>query len=149
MAIFEQINEDIKKAMLAREQIKLETLRSIKAAFLLAKTEGAVQHELSSEKELQILQKLLKQRKESAEIYKNSNRNDLADKELFEAGVIEQYLPEQMPEEELIGILKEVIVQADAKSASDFGRVMGMATKRFAGRVDGKIIAEIVRKLLP
>ncbi|MBI5541640.1 MAG: GatB/YqeY domain-containing protein [Bacteroidia bacterium] len=147
MSLFDQISNDIKAAMLARESGKLEALRSIKAAMLLAKTEGA-NSEISHEKELSIIQKLFKQRKESAEIYTKNNRQELADKELFEAGIIEQYLPKPPSDEEITTILKEIIEQTGAKSPAEMGKVMGVATKRFAGTVDGKIISEKVKQLL-
>ena len=147
MGLFETISNDIKTAMLARESGKLEALRSIKAAMLLAKTEGA-NSELSLEKELSIIQKLYKQRKESAKIYTDNNRKELADKENFEAGIIEQYLPKPPSEEEIVKVLKEIIIQVGAKSPSEMGKVMGVATKQFAGSVDGKILSEKVKQLL-
>jgi uncharacterized protein len=148
MTLFEQINNDIKEAMMSREVEKLEALRSIKAAFLVAKTEGAQQHELSSEKELSIVQKLFKQRKESADIYNANNRKELADKELFEASVIEKYLPKPLTDEEINDIIKSVITETGAKSFAEMGKVMGAATKKLAGRVDGKIISEKVKGFL-
>lgn len=147
MALFEKINNDIKNAMLAHESGKLEALRSIKAAFLLAKTDGS-NSELTSEKELSIIQKLYKQRKESAKIYIDNNRKELADKELFEADIIEQYLPKPPTDEEIVKILNEIIVQVGAKSPAEMGKVMGAATKHFAGSVDGKVLSEKVRQLL-
>ena len=148
MSLFEQINNDIKAAMLAREQAKLEALRSIKAAFLVAKAEGGQQQDLSPEKELAIVQKLFKQRKESAEIYKSNNRTELADKEIFEAGIIEAYLPKPMTDAEIDTIIMAVISEVGAKSPADMGKVMGAATKKFAGRVDGRIISEKVKNIL-
>jgi len=147
MTLFETINNDIKNAMLAHESGKLETLRSIKAAFLIAKTDGS-NSELTPEKERAIIQKLYKQRKESAKIYIDNNRKELADKELFEAEVIEQYLPIPPTDDEIIKILNEIIVQHGAKSPAEMGKVMGIATKRFAGSVDGKVLSEKVRQLL-
>lgn len=148
MSLFDQVNNDIKAAMMAREQGKLEALRSIKAAFLIAKTEGAQQNELTPERELLIVQKLYKQRKESAEIYLTNNRKELADKEIFEAGIIEQYLPKPLTDEEITKVLQEVINETGAKSPSEMGKVMGVATKRLAGRVDGRVISEKVKLLL-
>ena len=148
MSLFEQINNDIKTAMMAREQVKLDALRSIKAAMLLAKTEGGQQHDLTPEREMMIVQKLYKQRKESAEIYLTNNRKELADKELFEAGVIEQYLPKALTDEEITNILKEVISETGAKTPAEMGKVMGVATKCLAGRVDGRVISEKVKQLL-
>ncbi len=145
--LFEQINEDIKKAMLAKEKEKLEALRAIKSAFLLAKTENA-QQDLADEKELSIIQKLHKQRIDSAEIYKTNNRPELAEKELFEASVIQQYLPKLLSEEELEAELKSIIAELGAKSSADMGKVMGVATKRLAGKANNKNIADKVKQLL-
>jgi uncharacterized protein YqeY len=148
MSLFDKVNEDIKTTMLAREKEKLEALRSIKAAFLIAKTEKGAADTLSSDTELKIIQKLIKQRKESAEIYISQNRKDLSDKELFEAGVIEQYLPKQMDVAELTAILKSIIEKVGAKSPQDMGKVMGIASKELAGKADGKLIADTVKSLL-
>jgi uncharacterized protein YqeY len=148
MSLFDKINEDIKTTMLAREREKLEALRAIKAAFLLAKTEKGAPVELTSEMELKIIQKLIKQRKESAEIYISQNRKDLQDKELLEASVIEQYLPKQLSTDELTSILKGIIEKVGAKVPSDMGKVMGVASKELAGKADGKLIAETVKNLL-
>jgi len=148
MSLFDKVNDDIKTAMLAREREKLEALRGIKAAFLIAKTEKGASDTLSTDTELKIIQKLVKQRKESAEIYISQNRKDLSDKELFEASVIEQYLPKQMDITELTSILKSVIETVGAKSPSDMGKVMGVASKELAGKADGKLIADTVKSLL-
>ena len=148
MSLFDKVSEDIKTAMLAREKEKLEALRSIKAAFLIAKTENGAADTLSSDAELKIVQKLVKQRKESAEIYISQNRKDLSDKELFEASVIEQYLPKQMDISELTAILKSIIEKVGAKSPQDMGKVMGVASKELAGKADGKMIADTVKSLL-
>lgn len=148
MGLFEKINDDIKSAMLSKEKEKLEALRAIKAALLLAKTEKGSTGELTPEVELKIVQKLVKQRKESAEIYKTQNRLDLAEKELFEVSVIEQYLPKQMSAEELEAAIKEIIQRTGAKSPADMGKIMGIATKELAGKAEGKIIADIVKRLL-
>lgn len=148
MSLFDQVNEDIKKAMLNKEpKDKLEALRAIKAAFLLAKTEKAGV-ELTSDIELKILNKLVKQRKESAEIYKSQNREDLASKEIAEAEVIEKYLPAQLSVEELEKGIKDLIERLGAKTLADMGKVMGGANKEFAGRADGKQISDLVKKLL-
>jgi len=147
MTLFDKISNDIKVAMLSRESAKLEALRSIKAAMLLAKTDGS-DSGLTPEKELSIVQKLYKQRKESAEIYIANNRKELADKEFFEAEVIEQYLPKPPSEEEITKILTEIIVQTGAKSPAEMGKVMSIAAKRFAGAVSGKVISEKVKQLL-
>jgi len=148
MSLFDQINEDIKKAMLAKEKDKLEALRAVKAAFLVAKTEKGAAETLSSDMELKIIQKLIKQRKESAEIYLTQNRKDLYDKEILEASVIEQYLPKQMSADEIKAVLTQIIEKVGAKAPSDMGKVMGVASKELAGKADGKLIAETVKLLL-
>lgn len=148
MSLFDQVNEDIKKAMLAKEKDKLEALRAIKAAFLLAKTEKGPAVELTSDAELKVIQKLIKQRKESADIYKQQNRMDLYEKEVLEASVIETYLPAQMTEEEINAAIKAVIEKVGAKTAADFGKVMGVAAKELAGKVDGKVISQKVKEIL-
>jgi uncharacterized protein len=148
MSLFDTVNEDIKKAMLNKEpKEKLEALRAIKAAFLLAKTEKAGV-ELTEDVELKILNKLVKQRRESAEIYTQQNRQDLADKEITEAKVIEAYLPAQISPREIEAVIKSIIEKTGAKSPSDMGKVMGMATKELAGKAEGKTISEIVKSLL-
>ena len=148
MSLFDTISEDIKKAMLAKEKDKLEALRAVKTAFQLARTNAGAGGELSSEEELKIVQKLVKQRKESAEIYQQQNRQDLADKELQEASVIEQYLPAQMGEQELETVLKAIIERVGAKTPADMGKVMGVATKELSGKADGKAISVKVKQLL-
>ena len=148
MSLFDQINQDIKAAMLAREKDKLEALRAVKSAFLLAKTEKGGSGELTPDAELKIIQKLVKQRKESAEIYQSQNRDDLYNKEMVEAGYIEEYLPKQMNEEELVAELKIIIAEVGACNASDMGKVMGVASKKLAGKADGKLMATKVRELL-
>jgi uncharacterized protein YqeY len=147
MNLTEKISEDIKQAMKQQDKAKLEALRAVKAAILLANTEtGAGQ--LSEADELKLLQKLVKQRKEAAEIYRQQDRKDLYDTEVFQASVIEKYLPEQMSEEELENILKEIIKQAGAVSSKDMGRVMGIASKQLSGKADNKLLAEKVKRLL-
>jgi uncharacterized protein len=148
MSLFDQVNEDIKKAMLSKEKEKLEALRSVKAAFLLAKSEKGASETLSPDTELKVVQKLVKQRKESADIYISQGRKDLYDKEVFEASVIEQYLPKQMSAEELKSVLKGIIEKVNAKAPSDMGKVMGIATKELARKADGKLIAETMKGLL-
>jgi uncharacterized protein YqeY len=148
MSLFDQINEDIKKAMLNKEpKEKLEALRAVKAAFLLAKTEKAGV-ELTQDVELKIINKLVKQRRESAELYKAQNRMDLHDREIAEAVVIEAYLPAQMPIEEIEAVIKGIIEKVGAKAPSDMGKVMGVASKELAGKAEGKTISEIVKRLL-
>jgi len=148
MSLFNTVSEDIKKAMLAKEKDKLEAYRAVKSAFLLARTEAGAVGELTPEAELKIVQKLVKQRKESAEIYQQQNRQDLADKELLEASVIEQYLPKQMSEQELETALKVIIERVGANLPSDMGKVMGVATKELSGKADGKAISIKVKQLL-
>jgi len=148
MNLFDTISEDVKKAMLAKEKEKLEALRAVKAAFLLARTEAGAGGVLSAETEIKIVQKLVKQRRESAEIYQQQNRTDLADKELLEASYIEQYLPAQMSEQELETTLKSIIEKVGAKAPSDMGKVMGVATKELSGKADGKAISTKVKQLL-
>jgi len=148
MSLFDVVSEDIKKAMLAKEKEKLEALRAVKSAFLLARTEEGAGGMLTPEVELKIVQKLVKQRRESAEIYQQQNRKDLADKELLEASVIEQYLPAQMSEQELEIALKAIIERIGAKAPSDMGKVMGFATKELSGKADGRAISAKVKQLL-
>lgn len=148
MSLFDQINDDIKKAMLNKEpKDKLEALRAVKAAFLLAKTEKAGA-ELTEDIELKVINKLVKQRRESAEIYKQQNRQDLADKEIAEAQYIEAYLPAPVSMEEIEAVIKAVIEKVGAKAPSDMGKVMGAASKELAGKAEGKTISEIVKRLL-
>lgn len=147
MSLETRINEDIKKAMLAREKDRLEALRAVKASLLLIKTEKAGD-EINNEKEISLLNKLVKQRKEAAEIYQQNNRKELADKELFEASVIETYLPKQMTAEELETEIKIIISEIGAKSQSEMGKVMGIASKRFLGKADNKLVSQIIKQLL-
>ncbi len=148
MSLEEKINNDIKSAMMAKEKIRLEALRAVKSAILLAKTEKGHTDTLSADTELKLLQKQVKQRKESADIYKQQNRPELAEKELAEAAVIEEYLPKMMSEDELTNELKKIIEQVGAQAPSDMGKVMGVATKALAGKADGRAISEKVRNLL-
>lgn len=145
MALEEKINSDIKSAMLAKDAAKLEALRAMKSAILLLKTspEG-----YTDESETKALQKMVKQRKETADIYKTQNRSDLADTELFQAGIIESYLPKQMSEDEIKAEVAKIITSVGASSPADMGKVMGVATKQLAGKADGKIISAIVKELL-
>ena len=147
MSLFDKISEDLKAAMLAKQKDRLESLRAIKTALLLAKTESA-SHELTDDAELKILQKLVKQRKESADIYKAQNRPDLYQKEADEAAIIEEYLPKQLSAEELAPLLKAIITRVGAASPADMGKVMGAATKELAGKADGKMISSMVKDLL-
>lgn len=149
MSLEDQINQDMKAAMLAREKDKLEALRAVKAAILLAKTEKNVtSHEINEDVEMKLLQKLVKQRRESADIYQSKGRNDLAEVELFQAGIIEKYLPAQMSEAELTGILKQIIAETGAREIREMGKVMTVASKQLAGKADNKMIADKIRQLL-
>lgn len=147
MSLFDKISEDLKSAMLARQKDRLESLRAIKTALLLAKTESGT-HDLSTDQEMKILQKMVKQRRESAEIYKTQNREELYQNEMKEAGIIEEYLPKQMSEDELVVVLKSIIQRVGATSPKDMGKVMGTASKELAGKADGKMIADKVKELL-
>ncbi|PLX12867.1 MAG: glutamyl-tRNA amidotransferase [Marinilabiliales bacterium] len=148
MSLEEKINQDIKQAMLSREKDKLEALRAIKTALLVAKTEKGASDSMSEDAEIKILQRLVKQRKESATIFEDKNRKELAQKEWFEASIIEKYLPEQMSEEEVKLVIKKIIEQTGAESMADMGKVMGMAQKELAGKADGKMIANTVKSSL-
>lgn len=148
MSLKLQLNDDIKKAMLAKEKDTLRTLRALKAAILLAETEKGAVEELTAEKELAILQKAAKQRKESAEIYKQQQREDLAENELIELEVIERYLPKQIGDDELEAAIKAIIAKVGASAPSDMGKVMGVASKELAGKADGKRISTTVKALL-
>lgn len=148
MSLKEQIDADIKKAMLARSKEELEALRSIKSLILLAETDKSASNELSVEVENKLLLKAAKQRKESADIFQQQDRKDLAEKELFQLNVISRYLPKQLSETELEAELKSILNQVGAKGPQDIGKVMGVATKILAGKADGKVISELVKKLL-
>lgn len=148
MTIFDQVSNDIKKAMLAKERIKLDALRGIKKELLEAKTAKNAQGELSDEVAITVIQKMAKQRRDSAQIYKEQAREDLAEKELEELKVLESYLPQQLSAEELEARLKEIIAELGASTPSDMGKVMGVATKKLAGVSNGKAISETVKKLL-
>jgi len=148
MSLEDKINQDIKEAMKAKEREKLESLRAIKTALLIEKTQKGASDQISEDSEMKILQKLVKQRKDSAQIYNEQKRTDLADKELFEASIIEQYLPEQMSNEELTKRINAIVDQVGAKSMADMGKVMGMASKELAGKADGKAIADTVKTIL-
>jgi uncharacterized protein YqeY len=147
MTLEERINADIKAAMLAKERKKLDALRAVKSAILLLKTNGSGDA-ISEEAEIACLQKLVKQRKESAELYKQQNRMDLYEDEAFQQAVIEAYLPEQMSEEEIRTELQKIISETGASSVKDMGKVMGAAQKAFAGRADNKLVSAIVKELL-
>lgn len=148
MSLENNINAAIKTAMLARNEVDLRALRAIKSAILLVKTSEAGKENLTEDEEIKLLQKLVKSRKDSLEIFTTQNRPELAAKEAEEIAVIEQYLPKQMTEEELSIAVKEIITQAGATSAADLGKVMGIASKALAGKAEGKAISLMVKSLL-
>ena len=148
MSIFDQVNNGIKESMKAHDKGRLEALRGIKAEFLLIKTAPGNNGEVSDENALKVLVRMAKQRKESAEIYTGQGRQDLADVELLQAAVIEEFLPKQMNDEELTAHVKHIIEQAGATSMKDMGKVMGIATKQLAGRAEGRAISAKVKELL-
>lgn len=148
MTLFDQISEDIKKAMLAKDKVSLDALRGIKKEFLEAKTAKGGDGELHDDKALQILQKMVKQRKESAEMFIQAGRQELADDELAQCKVIESYLPAMLSEAELEQALKAIIEQVGATGPSDMGKVMGTATKALAGKAEGRMISMKVKELL-
>ncbi len=142
------IDSEIKKAMLAKDQVKLRGLRAIKAALLLAKTEKGAAEDLTEEAEIKILQKLVKQRKESAEIYQSQGRQDLYAVEKEEMDVINTFLPQQLTDAEVEAVVKQIILETGAQSVKEMGKVMGLANAQLAGRADGKRIGELVKALL-
>ncbi|MVN91650.1 GatB/YqeY domain-containing protein [Mucilaginibacter aquatilis] len=148
MSLETTINQDIKQAMLAKNEAKLRGLRAIKSALLLAKTEKGASEDITEEVEIKVLQKLVKQRKESADIYQAQNRPDLYQVEKEEMDVIEAYLPKQMSRDEVEAFLKDLISRVGAISVKDMGKVMGAANKELAGKADGKTISEVVKQLL-
>lgn len=147
MSLQQKVMEDMKAAMRAKDAVALEALRAIKSAILLAQTESSSK-DLSEKDELKILQKLVKQRRDSAQIFTEQNRADLAEPELNQAKIIEKFLPEQLSEEEITTIVKQVISDTGAASMSDMGKVMGAANAKIAGRADGKTISTIVKREL-
>ena len=148
MDLYTQIEADIKAAMLAKDKVRLQALRGIKKEFIEGKTAPGANGELSDEAAMKILVKMAKQRHESARIYQEQNRPELAETELAEVAVIEAYLPKALSEEELEAELKAIIAQVGASSAAEMGKVMGVATKALAGRADGRAISAKVRQLL-
>jgi uncharacterized protein YqeY len=148
MSLEQKIMADLKTAMLAKNEKSIRGLRAIKAAILLAKTSEGAGGELKEDDEIRLLQKLVKQRKDSLEIYQQQNRTDLAQKEQEEIDVIERFLPNQLSAEELQLEIKKIIAETGASSAADMGKVMGVATKRLAGKADGKTISATVKELL-
>lgn len=148
MSLTTQIDQEIKQAMLGKQEARLRGLRAIKSALLLARTEKGASEEISQETEIKVLQKLIKQRKESADIYKAQNREDLYKIEAEEMEVIEAFLPKQMERGEIETYLKDLINRVGASSVKDMGKVMGAANKELAGKADGKTISEVVKQLL-
>ena len=148
MALFDVISEDIKKAMIAKDKVALEALRGVKKEFLEAKTAKGANGDLADDAALKILQKMVKQRKESAQIFTEQNRPELAENELAEAAVIEKYLPAKLSDAELEAEIKAIIAEVGAKTAQEMGKVMGVATKKLAGKADGKDISAKVKALL-
>lgn len=148
MNLFDQVSEDIKKAMLARQKVRLEALRGIKKEFLEARTAKGAGGELSDETAIKILVKMVKQRKESAAIYTENNRPELAQNELEEAAVIEEYLPKQLTPEELKEQITAIVAETGATGQKEMGKVMGVASKRLAGKAEGKAISAMVKEVL-
>lgn len=148
MELFDKISEDIKKAMLARDTARLEALRGVKKEFLEAKTAKGSDGTLTDEKAVQILSKMIKQRKESADIYTGQNRPELAQVELDQAAVIEEYMPRQLSDDELAEALRAIIARVGATSPKEMGKVMGVASKELAGKAEGRAISAKVKELL-
>ncbi len=147
--LFDKVSNDIKTAMLARDKVTLEALRGIKKEFLEARTAKGSDGNLADETAIKILQKMVKQRKESAQIYSDQNRNDLAEIELAESTVIEKYLPAQITDAELEASVAAIIAQVGATGPQDMGKVMGVASKQLSGKAEGRLISEKVKALLP
>ena len=148
MSLTEKIAADLITAMKSKDTVSLEALRAAKTAFLLAHSEKGSESVLTPEEEIRIIQKLVKQRRESAQIYRDNNRADLGEKESAEAGVLEKYLPAKMSGEEMESAVRSIIERVGAKSVSDLGKVMGPAMKELAGKAEGKEISAVVKKLL-
>ena len=147
MTLEEKINAEIKQAMLAKDAQKLNALRAIKSAILLLKTDKGG-GDITPEMEIALLQKLIKQRKEAADIYKSQNRADLCDEELSQATVIEAFLPEQVSEDEVRAVVARIIAETNSSSVKDMGKVIGLASKELAGKADNKLIANVVKEAL-
>ena len=148
MELFDIISNDIKEAMKAKDKVALDTLRNIKKVLLEAKTAPGAKDTVSDDTAIKLIQKLVKQGKESAELYSSQNRPELAAEELAQVAVMEKYLPKQMSEEEVATVLKEIIAQTGAAGPQDMGKVMGVATKQLAGKAEGRMISAIVKQLL-
>ncbi|MGY6648968.1 GatB/YqeY domain-containing protein [Wenyingzhuangia sp. IMCC45574] len=148
MGLSKDVMAKMKEAMKAKDSVALESLRAIKSAILLAQTETGSKEEISEEAEIKLLQKLVKQRKDSATLYTEQGREDLAEPELAQAEIISQFLPEQLGEEELKAIITEIIAETGASSMKEMGKVMGAASQKLAGKADGKAISAMVKQLL-
>lgn len=148
MSLQNRINEEIKTAMKAKDTLSLEALRAVKSALLLAQTESGAKAELSKDEEIKLLQRLVKQRKESARIYSEQDREDLARPEIEQAKIIEKFLPEQLSEDQIKAIVSQIITETGASGMASMGQVMGEANKRMAGQADGKTISAVVKNLL-
>ena len=148
MELFNQISEDIKAAMKARDKVRLETLRNVKKVFLEVKTAPGTNNTLEDANALNIIQKLAKQGKETAQTYKNNNRDDLAADDLLQVSVLEEYLPKALSEQEVEQAVSAIIAQIGAQGMKDMGKVMGVASKQMAGKADGRMISEIIKRLL-
>lgn len=148
MTLFDKISDAIKEAMKAQDKIALATLRNIKKVLLEAKTAPGANDTVSDEDAIKIIQKLVKQGRESAELYQSQNRTDLAAEELAQVAIMEKYLPAQMSEEEISAAIKDIITELGVSTPKEMGKVMGVATKRLAGKADGRAISTIVKKLL-
>lgn len=148
MSLENKINQEIKSAMLAKNDVRLTTLRAIKSALLLAKTEKGAEPEISEQQELKILQRLSKQRKDSAQIYREQNRDDLLQIEEAEWQIIQEFLPKQMSLEEVKTVIQNILTDNQLQSMKDMGKAMGLANKALAGKAEGKVIASVVKELL-
>ncbi len=148
MSLTEKIAGDLTTAMKSKDKVALEAIRAAKTAFIMAKSDKGADSVLTSDEELKIIQRLVKQRRESAAIYKENNRNDLYEKEVAEAEILEKYLPAKMSQEELMKVLKDIIARVGAKSPADIGKVMGVAMKELGGKADGKEISASAKELL-
>ena len=148
MALEQQLTSEIKNAMRAKDSLRLEALRAVKSAILLAKTQSGASEELSEAQEIQLLQKLVKQRKDSAAIFTEQNRADLAEPEKAQAAIISEFLPQQLTADEVEAIVADIIAETGASSMKDMGRVMGLANQKMAGQADGKTISTVVKQKL-
>lgn len=148
MTLMDKISEELKKAMKAKDNIALQSIRAIKSELLLLRTKSGTPNNLSDEQEMKVLQKLIKQRKESAKIFREQNRIDLAEPEVAQAKIIEEFLPEQLDEEKIRELVEEIILSTGAEGIKDMGKVMSQASSKMAGQADGKIISIIVKEIL-